>query len=100
MQDQNKSAPHIIDDPETLEALQRRLRRIEGQVRGIEKMLGDGRDCRDVVQQISAVRSAVHRVWLEVMRTYAHQCLTDPDASGMDDEAVLEYLFSTIARWT
>ena len=55
--------------------LQNRLRRIEGQVRGVQKMLDDDRECQEIVQQLTAVRSAIHNARLQFMRTYARDCL-------------------------
>ncbi|MBI5290252.1 MAG: metal-sensitive transcriptional regulator, partial [Chloroflexi bacterium] len=42
------------------EDLQKRLRRIEGQVRGVQKMLDEDRECHEIIQQLAAIRSAVH----------------------------------------
>ncbi|NJN16064.1 MAG: metal-sensitive transcriptional regulator [Oscillochloris sp.] len=53
----------------------RRLRRIEGQVRGLQRMVEEDRDCRDIVTQITAVRSALTSVNNVVLRCYAHNCL-------------------------
>ena len=47
-----------IQSDEVRDNLQRRLRRIEGQVRGVQKMVDDDRDCHEVIQQLSAIRSA------------------------------------------
>jgi DNA-binding FrmR family transcriptional regulator len=88
-----------LQSTETINALRKRLNRIEGQVRGVRKMLDEGRDCRDVVQQVSAVRSAVHQVGLELMKAYADQCLRDPE-SEMGRDEVLEYLFTTMSKWS
>ena len=44
------------------EEVLKRLRRIEGQVRGVARMVEDGRDCREVLQQLSAIRSAANQV--------------------------------------
>jgi DNA-binding FrmR family transcriptional regulator len=88
-----------VQSAEDREQIMKRLRRIEGQVRGVQGMLDDGRDCREIVQQLSAVRSAVQQVGLEVMRVYASQCLADPEAS-MDDAQVVDYLVSTLGKWS
>jgi DNA-binding FrmR family transcriptional regulator len=88
---------HIRSDDER-ERIRRRLNRIEGQVRGINRMLDDDRDCREVVQQLSAVRSAVNHTGLEVMRVYASQCLHDSDSDTSDDD-VLDYLVGTLGKW-
>jgi DNA-binding FrmR family transcriptional regulator len=87
-----------VQSPETREEIRRRLRRIEGQVRGIERMLDEERDCREIVQQIAAIRSAVQQAGLAVMRIYAEQCLADP--AEADSQAVIEYLVDTLGRWT
>ena len=50
------------------ELLIRRLRRIEGQVRGIQKMIGDGRDCESIITQLAAIRSAIEGVGTLVIR--------------------------------
>ena len=52
-----------------------RLRRIEGQVRGVMRMVEENRDCRDVVVQLSAVKAAVASLNTLVAETYAHECL-------------------------
>jgi DNA-binding FrmR family transcriptional regulator len=52
-----------------------RLRRIEGQVRGIQRMVEENRDCRDVVVQLAAVKAAVASLNTLVAETYARECL-------------------------
>ena len=54
-----------------------RLRRIEGQTQGIQRMLAQGRECRDVLNQLASVRAAAHQASLELLRHYAHACLAD-----------------------
>jgi DNA-binding FrmR family transcriptional regulator len=60
-----------------------RLKRIEGQARGIQKMLEDGRDCEDVVVQLAALKAAVSKVCTAVMSGYMQDCVLRP---GIDDE--------------
>jgi len=62
-----------------IQPLINRLRRIEGQARGIEQMLEDRRDCGDIVQQISALRSAVDRLGYELVLTNLRACMTATD---------------------
>jgi len=65
--------------PEPLsDDLIKRLRRIEGQVRGIQSMLAEGRDCRTVIAQISAVSSAVDQVGFKLLASGLATCLSDP----------------------
>ena len=87
-----------VQSPEVLDQLQKRLRRIEGQVRGVQRMLDEDRDCRDIVQQLGAIRSAVQQAGLEVMRAYANQCLSDPNSTTTNEE-LLDYLLDSLGRW-
>jgi DNA-binding FrmR family transcriptional regulator len=61
---------------------QKRLGRIEGQVRGISKMVEEGRYCIDIVTQISAVRAALRRVEEEVLKDHVAHCVEHAIASG------------------
>ena len=65
-----------------------RLKRIEGQVRGVQRMVEEGRDCRAILNQLTAVRSAAYQVSLLLVRDYATQCLRDSDDSKTIDELV------------
>jgi DNA-binding FrmR family transcriptional regulator len=61
--------------PKTKEGLNNRLRRIEGQVKGVQTMVTEERDCRELLQQISAIRSALQGVTLALVEDYASDCL-------------------------
>jgi DNA-binding FrmR family transcriptional regulator len=65
----------------------RRLRRIEGQVRGVARMVEDDRECREILQQLTAIRAATNQVAQRVARTYANQCLCE--ASDDDSREAL-----------
>jgi DNA-binding FrmR family transcriptional regulator len=54
-----------------------RLRRIEGQIRGIERMIADDRTCEDVITQLLAVRAGMDRVAREIVRIHVDRCLRD-----------------------
>ncbi|HEX4904670.1 MAG TPA: metal-sensitive transcriptional regulator [Acidimicrobiales bacterium] len=69
---------------ETIDDLTRRLRRIGGQVRGLEQMLEDRRDCRDVVTQISAANKALEQVGFLLVAAGLEWCLSDPEASAAE----------------
>ncbi|MEP6832317.1 MAG: metal-sensitive transcriptional regulator [Gemmatimonas sp.] len=72
----------------------KRLRRIEGQVRGLQKMVEDDRYCADVLTQIASVHEALRAVGRELMRNHLKHCATgaiqagEPSASAMYDELV------------
>lgn len=64
----------------------KRLSRIEGQVRGISRMVEDNRYCIDIVTQVAAVRAALKRVEEEVLRDHVAHCVEHAIASGDPDE--------------
>ena len=79
--------------------LQTRLRRIEGQVRGVQKMLDEDRECQEIVQQLTAVRAAVHNARLQFMRTYARDCLLQgATLSEAERTDMIDDLMSLIAK--
>jgi CsoR family transcriptional regulator, copper-sensing transcriptional repressor len=67
---------------ETKTALLKRLNRIEGQVRGLSRMVEDNRYCIDVVTQITAVRAALRRAEEEILRDHVSHCVAHAIASG------------------
>ena len=67
-----------------------RLRRIEGQVRGLQKMVAEDRYCADILTQISSVHEALRAVGRELMRNHLKHCATRAIRSG-DDEAEAMY---------
>lgn len=76
------------DSVNTKEELLKRLRRIEGQVRGVARMVDEDRDCREIVQQLAAIRAATHQVGLLVTRSYACQCMASPADQAMLDDLI------------
>jgi DNA-binding FrmR family transcriptional regulator len=66
--------------------VQKRLRRAEGQLRGVQRMLDEGADCKEVVTQLAAVQAALHRVGTRLMGAGIRHCIANPDlaeAEGM-----------------
>lgn len=80
----------------TKDQLLKRLRRVEGQVRGVERMVEEDRYCIDVLTQISAIQAALDKVALGLMDEHARHCVlgADPD----DQPAKTEELMSAVAR--
>ncbi|HEY3134333.1 MAG TPA: metal-sensitive transcriptional regulator [Gemmatimonadaceae bacterium] len=72
-------------DPEVKSRNIKRLRRIEGQVRGLQKMVGEDRYCADILTQISSVQEALRGVGKELMRNHLKHCATGAIRSGGDD---------------
>jgi DNA-binding FrmR family transcriptional regulator len=77
--------------PEALD----RLRRVNGQLGGIIRMIEQGRDCQDIVQQLAAVGRAVDRVGLKLLAGQLRQCLNDEEAARDEgyEEGKFERLF-------
>ena len=77
--------------------VQARLRRIEGQVRGIEKMVEEDRYCIDVLTQVSAVKAALDRVALLLLADHTEHCVTEALRAGDGSDKVRE-LNSAVER--
>jgi DNA-binding FrmR family transcriptional regulator len=79
--------------------LQRRLRRVEGQVRGIQTMLDEGRECRDVVTQVAAATKALEQVGFKLLAAGLTSCLQDPARAAAEGYPVeeVERLFLKLA---
>jgi CsoR family transcriptional regulator, copper-sensing transcriptional repressor len=78
-----------IQNLEAKEKLAQRLRRIEGQVRGVQHMIDEERDCNEILQQLSAVRSAVQSVSRIFLQEYASTCLLEME-TGVDNHSKRE----------
>jgi DNA-binding FrmR family transcriptional regulator len=79
-----------------------RLKRIEGQVGGLRRMVADDRYCVDVLTQINAVRAALHKVEEEVLRDHVSHCVAGAFVSGdpVEQRHKVEELVATIGRMT
>jgi len=86
-------------DADVIAELQRRLRRIEGQVRGIQNMLTEGRECRDVVTQVAAASRALEQVGFRLLAAGLTSCLEDPERAEAEGYPIaeVERLFLTLA---
>ena len=83
-------------------SLVKRLHRIEGQVRGIEKMVAEDRYCIDIITQISAVSTALEAVAIKILDDHVNHCVAGALASG-DEEAAAEKareLLDAVHRFT
>lgn len=74
------------DMPASRKAISRRLKRIEGQVRGVDRMLEQGRYCVDILQQIQATKAALKKVETELLRDHANSCIEGALREGSLDE--------------
>ena len=81
----------------TKDQLQTRLRRIEGQVRGVERMVEDDRYCIDVLTQIAAIQGALDKVALGVLDDHTHQCVIGAQDLA-EREAKTDELMAAVGR--
>ena len=92
MEDTGRKA--VAVDPDSKEKNLKRLRRIEGQVRGLHRMVEEDRYCADIMTQISSVNEALRAVGRELMKNHLRHCAatairsSDDEAAAMYDEIV------------
>jgi DNA-binding FrmR family transcriptional regulator len=78
------------------EEITNRLKRIEGQVRGLQRMVSDERDCEAILTQLMAARAALDRVGVLIAREFVHECMVtdDPDLARDRVGRVMNLVFS------
>jgi Uncharacterized protein conserved in bacteria len=84
-------------NPEKMGAVVNRLRRAQGQIGGILRMIEDGRDCNDIVTQLAAANHALDRAGFAIVASGLTQCLTEPDGADSVDTKAMEKLFLSLA---
>lgn len=96
--EQNHQKPMVPRSDEEILQLTKRLKRIEGQVRGINKMVEEGRYCIDIMTQILAVEAAIKKVGFSLVERHTKHCVAKAVANGNGEEAV-EELMNVIQRF-
>ena len=86
----------MVEEPVSKETLVQRLKRAEGQIRGIQKMIEGGRPCEDVVTQLAAVRSAIEGTAALLLKNYMKICFEGETVTECVD---VESLARAIAIW-
>ena len=89
--DSSSERKAVAVEPEIKQSNLKRLRRIEGQVRGLHKMVEDERYCADIVVQIASVQEALRGVSRALMQNHLRHCATKAIRSGNDDQAMAQY---------
>jgi len=84
-------------DAEGITPIINRLRRAEGQLGGVIRMLDEGRDCQDVITLLAAVSRALDRAGFAIVASGLRQCVTQPEKAGTPDLGALEKLFLSLA---
>lgn len=74
-----------------------RLRRAQGQLGGVIRLIEQGSDCKDVVTQLAAVNRALDRAGFAIVSSGMRQCLSTPEGTSAEDQATMEKLFLTLS---
>ncbi|PRO64460.1 metal-sensitive transcriptional regulator [Alkalicoccus urumqiensis] len=85
--------------PEEKKQLQQRLRRVEGQVRGLQQMIEEDRYCIDILIQLSAVQNALKKTGYEILEDHTKGCVTNAVENG-DGDAVMDELMQVIRQFS
>ncbi len=72
--------------------LLRRLRKIEGQVRGVQRMIEEDRYCMDILVQLAAIKSAIHNIGLAIREGHTKRCVSNAIRSGDGEQAINEMM--------
>ena len=83
--------------PDDMGAVVNRLRRAQGQIGGILRMIEEGRECGDIVTQLAAVNHALDRAGFAIIATNLKQCLVETNGEESVDTQALEKLFLSLA---
>ncbi|WP_044896515.1 metal-sensing transcriptional repressor [Bacillus alveayuensis] len=84
-----KMVPRTKDE---IESILKRLKRIEGQVRGVQRMVEDNRYCIDILVQISAINAALKKVGLNLLERHANHCVSKAIREGNGQESIRELM--------
>jgi DNA-binding FrmR family transcriptional regulator len=90
------AAPEVRGYSDDKDAVLKRLRRIEGQVRGVERMVEEDRYCIDVVTQVTAIQAALDKVALELLTDHASHCVIGAEPGEQAERT--EELMATVKR--
>jgi DNA-binding FrmR family transcriptional regulator len=84
-------------DPDDMAPVINRLKRAQGQLGGVIRLIEEGRDCQDIVNQLAAVNKALDRAGYAIVSTGLRECLANPEGVQPDEQASMEKLFLTLA---
>lgn len=96
----NETCDHSHSYDEIKPDLQMRLKKIEGQVRGIQKMIEEDRYCVDILVQISAIRNALLKVGLPLLESHTRGCVVDAIANQHGEQEKIEELMEIFRQFT
>lgn len=71
-------------------SVKNRIKRAEGQLRGVVKMIEEGQECREIITQLSAARSAIDKAMAHIVATNLEQCIIDRQKNGEDSSDIVK----------
>jgi DNA-binding FrmR family transcriptional regulator len=77
-----------------------RLKTIKGHIAGIEKMIEEDKACEDILLQIAAIKSSVHKVGIVIMEEHAMQCMVGDENGNLVDKKQMEHVIKTLLNYT
>ena len=92
-----KKVSHVLNDEEQIDLIVQRIQRAHGQLGAVARMLEEGRNCEDVVTQMSAVAKAVNTAAFTLISTSLKECLVDNKSNSEAVTAQLQKLFLSLA---
>ncbi|CAH1209102.1 Copper-sensing transcriptional repressor RicR [Paenibacillus plantiphilus] len=78
--------------------VKKRLRRLEGQVRGVLRLMEEGKSCKDVITQLSAVRSAADKAIAQIVAENLEQCIIEEQAAGGDTRRMVKEAIELLVK--
>jgi DNA-binding FrmR family transcriptional regulator len=92
-----KKVTHVLSDAEQVAAISKRIKRAQGQLGAVARMLDEGRNCDEIVMQMSAVSKAVNTAAFTLLSASLKECLVEGKSNTEEVSAQLQKLFLTLA---
>jgi DNA-binding FrmR family transcriptional regulator len=92
-----KKINHVLSDVELVDAISKRIKRAQGQLGAVARMLEEGRNCEEIVTQMSAVSKAVNTAAFTLISASLKECLVDDKSNSEQVSAQLQKLFLSLA---
>lgn len=92
-----KKISHVLSDAEQIEAITKRVKRAQGQLGAVARMLEEGRNCEEIVTQMSAVSKAVNTAAFTLISASLKECIVEGKSDSDAMTAQLQKLFSSLA---
>ena len=92
-----KKIAHVLSDAEQIEAITKRVKRAQGQLGAVARMLEEGRNCEEIVTQMSAVSKAVNTAAFTLISASLKECIVEGKSDSDAMTAQLQKLFSSLA---